>query len=167
MTQKTHPLARALTVHGAKIGAGVGVLIAGVVALQKSPKLGAGVMVVGAIILAFGIGRTLQLANHESPERVKPLASDLPVQQQIEILQKGRWIMAAAGLPYGAWVAWDLYRLHTGQVSEVYVWSFIGTIYEMLGFWPAVLFMPTIVIGFFALAAFGLRRLRRQQSGES
>jgi len=70
-------------------------------------------------------------------------------------------IISLALKPAEAFTLYDLLRLESREVESVRAWAPIALLYELLGFWPAVLLVPSlwgIIIGLLMLRV----RLRRQ-----
>jgi hypothetical protein len=70
-------------------------------------------------------------------------------------------IISLAFIPAEAFTLYDLLRLESHEVESVRVWAPIALLYELLGFWPAVLLIPSlwgIIIGLLMLRV----RLRQQ-----
>lgn len=166
MTRKTHPMVRALLLHAPKIYFGAGLLIVGIV-LVSDAWWGAALIATGALLMGYGAVRVLKVVQHEQPERAHPIPSDLPLDDRIAILRRGLWLMPLILLPLSAWAAWDLYRLETGRVAEITLWSVIGDIYEYYGFWPAILFVPAGTVLFELFLMLGIRQLRREARARS
>ena len=84
-----------------------------------------------------------------------------PIGKQIQKLRRAFWLLIVLFPVASAWIAYDLYRLETGAVKSVRVWFGIAFLYNCLGFWPAVLFLPVItVLGLIVCTA----RIRKLQS---
>jgi hypothetical protein len=79
------------------------------------------------------------------------------VRGQLSVMRWLIWLFAV-GLPLvGIWIAFDLDELERGYVHHVQIVEPVGFLYEHLGHWPAVLFLPVLsLIG----SAVLLRKLR-------
>jgi len=42
------------------------------------------------------------------------------------------------------WIIYNLNKLESGEVASVSIWSPIATLYETIGYWPAVLIIPAL-----------------------
>lgn len=161
MARQTHPLVRALFLHHQKLIVGVALVIVGIMLIREiawAPAL----IIAGALLFGYGVIRILRVVQDDRPEIAHPIPSDLPLDDRIRILRRGLWLIPLLLVPLSAWASWDLYRLETGQVAEIQIWSVIGDIYNYYGFWPAVLFAPVGTLLFEGFLLFGLRQLRRQ-----
>jgi hypothetical protein len=90
-----------------------------------------------------------------------PNIGDDPIGKQLQKLRRAFWLFLVLLPVVSVWIAYDLYRLETGAVKSVRVWWGIALLYNCLGFWPAVLFLPAItVLGLIGCSA----RIRKLQS---
>jgi hypothetical protein len=86
----------------------------------------------------------------------------LPPEKQTGAVLRLMLIMGLALLPAAAITIYELLRLESDEVESVRVWAPIALLYDLFGFWPAVLFVP-FVWGILIIAlSMLLFRLRRQ-----
>jgi hypothetical protein len=74
----------------------------------------------------------------------------LPPAKRAAVRLRLMLIITLALMPAEAFTLYDLMRLESREVESVRVWAPIALLYELLGFWPAVLFVPAlwgIIIG--------------------
>jgi hypothetical protein len=60
-----------------------------------------------------------------------------------------------------AWVAYDLNRLKSPATASVDVWVPVGFVYARLGYWPAVLMVPSLAVTLAIIVAVKLKRIGR------
>lgn len=87
----------------------------------------------------------------------------LPVDQQIEYLQR-IFTMSQFVFPgLALYFTFELTRLENGQVESAMLWAPIALLYGALGYWPAVCATPAL--GLFCLISLN-RRLKQLRSGD-
>jgi hypothetical protein len=161
MSRPTPLYARLLFANLGLLTLGGGFTLGGVMLWRESKWFWVPLLI-GLLLLAFTALRMLRLAQHPNPAEAHPLPSDLPVDARLAIVRRGQWLMPLILIPYSVWVAYDLYRLETGAVDEVSLWAPVGDVYQYFGFWPGVLMMPLITVGFVLIGFFGGRALAKE-----
>jgi hypothetical protein len=93
----------------------------------------------------LGIGTYKILRALRVPDdAIIPTIDDLPQPERIRALRRLRLILAVAITLLSAWTAYDLYQLESGTVDHVFSFGPSVLLYEWLGFWPAVCFLPAV-----------------------
>jgi hypothetical protein len=90
---------------------------------------------IGVLIL-LGFGTVCLLRARKSPEEI---LDDLPPEKRLRVVMSLFGIAAIVGTWF---TAYDLLRLESHEVDSVRVWSGIALVYNLFGFWPAVLLVP-------------------------
>jgi hypothetical protein len=84
----------------------------------------------------------------------------LPPDQRVRALRRLMWLAAIAFTPATALVAYELAQVEYGSARSVSVWAPVAFVYNALGFWPAVLFVPTVGLLLILALAWKLRTVR-------
>jgi hypothetical protein len=68
-------------------------------------------------------------------------------------------ILVCAGIfaALSVWVIFQINALESGSEESVTVWKPVATIYDLLGYWPAILFVPALAV-FCAIGAYGVQK---------
>src|SRR5215471_11343833 len=82
---------------------------------------------------------------------------DLPIEQRASTLRRLMLLFGAAIILSTGMTAYELVQLEYGGAERVTVWAPLAGLYNALGFWPAVLFLPAL--GLFVITTMA-RKLR-------
>jgi len=126
--------------------------------VAKLDTLGRNIAIVmaglGLPVGAYKLWRAMQLPPDR---RVAGTVDDLPEEQREGALRRLRTIFAVAVTVLTAWTTYDLHRLETGSIDYVSTFGPSATLYQFLGFWPAVCFLPALGV----LGVWGITRRMR------
>lgn len=127
----------------------------------------------GALLISWGIGGICIVAGGwklwkwrrgdfvSQPVSLPEEVHLLPVDQQIEYLQRIMKMSLVAFPVLILYITVELTRLERGNVDSVMLWAPISLLYQNLGYWPAVAATPALgIFCFFALN----RRLKQLAS---
>jgi len=80
---------------------------------------------------------------------------------QIASLKRLMYLFLPACIILSIWVIFDLNQLESGGADSVRLWAPVAFLYNQLGYWPAILFVPVL-----GLAVLGLlwRQIRLHPS---
>lgn len=110
---------------------------------------------VGVLIL-LGLGGVFLLRARTSLEE---MLDDMSPEKRLRVMMPVLGIATIAGTWF---ITHDLLRLESREVEQVRVWAPVAYVYDLFGFWPAVLLFPALgMFGIMAMAA-GLRALARK-----
>ncbi len=112
----------------------------------------AGVLLCG-ILLAFA-GLEWRRYGKTPEDAVFPDISKQPPAEQIRASKRAAWVLAVAGLVMGVWTYQSLSGPQPGPDEARSVWGVIAMVYDLLGFWPAVLFWPLLCLFGIGLVSF-------------
>jgi len=89
-------------------------------------------------------------------------------EQDDEVMKSwlGKVIAAGPLLGLAWWMYSSLSALEAGTDESVYVWAPVGHLYRHLGFWPAVLFVPGLIVLLLLAALVQFVREERQFRAE-
>jgi hypothetical protein len=104
---------------------------------------------------AFKLWRAMKLPANA---RIRGTVDDLPVDEREGALRRLRTIFVVAIAILAAWTAYDLRRLEAGSTDYVFTFGPSAWLYQFLGFWPAVAFLPALGV----LGAWTITRRMRQ-----
>ncbi len=81
--------------------------------------------------------------------------------EQIASLKRLMYLFLPACIILSIWVIFDLNQLESGGADSVRLWAPVAFLYDQLGYWPAILFVPVL-----GLVVLGLlwRQIRLRQS---
>jgi hypothetical protein len=65
-----------------------------------------------------------------------------------------------------AWVAYDLNQLESGSAPRVDLWAPVGFVYARLGYWPAVLMVPSLGVTLIVIMTVKLRQIASMANPE-
>jgi hypothetical protein len=85
----------------------------------------------------------------------------LSPEKQLAVRLRLVFIFSLVSVPAEAFILYDLLQLESHAVESVRAWAPIAFLYELFGFWPAVLFIPSffgIVIIILSMKLFHQRR---------
>ena len=150
------------------VAIGVGLLVAMYVS-PPTDELGLEVtllLVVGALF-SLGYG-AWSIWRHSRLDPIAPrktwTVDGLPLENRVAAMRRLMLLFSAAILLLGGFTLYQLLQLEYGWAQRVNVWGPIAPLYDFLGFWPAVLFIPAIgVLGLTAMA----RKLRTIKAATS
>jgi hypothetical protein len=69
---------------------------------------------------------------------------DLPLEERAAAVRRLMLLFSAAILVGSGFTLYQLMQLEFGRAQRVTVWAPIALLYDFLGFWPAVLFVPAL-----------------------
>lgn len=97
-----------------------------------------------------------KLAPHEASNQ--QIESDA---EQIASLKRLMYLFLPACVVLSTWIIYDLNQLESGGADSVRLWAPVAFLYDQLGYWPAILFVPVL-----GLVVLGLlwRQIRLRQS---
>jgi hypothetical protein len=109
-------------------------------------------------VACLGVGAfQLWRLSKENPNTTVYTIDDLPLEQRASALRRVMFVFGGACLVLGGMTLYDLIQLEYGSAERVSVWAPVASLYRLLGFWPAALFIPAIgLLGILAMA----RKLR-------
>ncbi|MHB1157597.1 MAG: hypothetical protein ACYC26_12275 [Phycisphaerales bacterium] len=90
----------------------------------------------------------------------------LPLPERIAYYKKILWSGTIGFLALTAFVVNDLNQLESGAVKEVRIWEPLALLYEHCGYWPTVLFLPTVCLICTVVIWRKLRRAEAKLRGE-
>src|SRR5262245_38543378 len=121
----------------------------------------------GAIFLVlFGLGflswGAFSLWRHSRLDATAPVHTidDLPLDQRVRTLRRAILIVPIAFTPVAAFVGYEIAQVEYGLAKSVRVWAPVAFLYNNFGFWPAVLFVPTVGLLLIMGLAWKLRTIR-------
>lgn len=81
--------------------------------------------------------------------------------EQIASLKRLMYLFLPACVVLSTWIIYDLNQLESGGADSVRLWAPVAFLYDQLGYWPAILFVPVL-----GLVVLGLlwRQIRLRQS---
>jgi hypothetical protein len=118
------------------------------------------------ILVLLGLGLVAWGAfsfwRHSRRNPTAPVATidDLPPDQRVRALRRQMWLVAIAFTPATALMAYELAQVEYGWARSVSVWAPVAFVYNALGFWPAVLFVPAVGLLIVLALAWKLRTVR-------
>lgn len=113
---------------------------------EKSQTMWWAVLIVAALVAFLGF-RNFRDASAMDPRRVEfDLDPDTPLEEQIRYYQIRLIGAPLIMLPLTAWVAYDMERLSSGEVEQVRVWAPVALLYDLFGYWGAVLVFPLFAL---------------------
>jgi hypothetical protein len=121
---------------------------------------------VKAGLAAFGlflIGlATFNFRRHRQVDLTEPVLTvdDLPLEQRNPYIVRTLIIWTIIWIPVSIYIAYELASVEYGWAKSVTLWSFIVMLYNNLGFWPAVLFLPAVGILLTVLAILKVRKIK-------
>ena len=110
----------------------------------------------GAICLGTGAFQLWRLKK-DDPRTTAYTVDDLPIEQRASALRRLMLLFGAAIIVGTGMTAYELAQLEYGGAERATVWAPVAGLYNALGFWPAVLFIPAL--GLFGITAMA-RKLR-------
>ncbi|HEY7549028.1 MAG TPA: hypothetical protein VH913_05860 [Hyphomicrobiaceae bacterium] len=126
-----------------------------------------GVAVLGGIgVLGLGYG-AFALWRHRQQDPTTPVQTvdDLPPAEGARQTRRAMWIIAVIAVLGTAFMAYQLVQVEFGTERSVTVWGPVAMMYEVFGFWPAVLFVPVLGIVILFSMARKLRAIKEGQTG--
>ena len=118
------------------------------------------------ILVLIGLGvcgwGAFSFWRHRRQDPPAPVATidDLPPDQRVRALRRSMWLVAIAFTPATALIAYELAQVEYGWARTVSVWAPVAFVYNALGFWPAVLFVPAVGLLIVLALAWKLRAVR-------
>lgn len=110
----------------------------------------------GVVCLGIAIFQLWRLSKHD-PKTTAYTVDDLPIEQRAHALRRLLLLFAAAVLIGALFTAYELVQVEYAGARRATVWAPVAAVYNFVGFWPALLFIPAL--GFIGIAAM-LRKLR-------
>jgi hypothetical protein len=147
---------------------GVGLLVAMYISSPVDEfGLEATLLLVAAALFCLAYG-TWSIWRHSRRDPTAPTKTwtvdDLPLESRAAAVRRLILLFGAAILLLGGFTLYQLLQLESGGAQRVTAWGPIAPLYDFLGFWPAVLFVPAIgVLGLTAMA----RKLRTIKAATS
>ncbi|RYD60302.1 MAG: hypothetical protein EOP84_37145, partial [Verrucomicrobiaceae bacterium] len=83
---------------------------------------------------------------------------DAPPEEQIHVSKRVLWLMPLIGAVPTVWTYLELRSLEDGSSQSVMLWGPVAMIYENLGFWPAALCFPVLVLFIVVLSVYRIER---------
>jgi hypothetical protein len=116
-------------------------------------------LLLGLGLLGWG---AFSLWRHSRLDPTAPVHTidDLPVDQRVRTLRRMIVIVPVAFTPLAAFVGYELAQVEYGLARSVRVWAPVAFLYNNLGFWPAVLFVPAVGLLLIMALAWKLRTVR-------
>lgn len=125
----------------------VGIAILSILAFKKIDEFG---MIFSIGFVAFLAFRSYscfkELKKTEKEDQVFSYPDNSPVKEKISYLTRIAIIGAIAFLILSVWTYFDLKDLESGTVEYVRLWAPISLLYDLGGFWLAVLATPLLGI---------------------
>jgi hypothetical protein len=90
---------------------------------------------------------------------------DLPPAEGARQTRRGIWVIAGITVLGSAFMVYQLVQVEFGAAHSVTVWAPVAMMYELFGFWPAVLFVPALGLLLIAVMARKLRAIKESQTG--
>lgn len=118
--------------------------------------------IAAAVFVLFGmllLWQAWQAARHPKPPPL-PMGQR-PIAEQVRTEWARFWCSLVIFPAVSVSVAHDLHRLESKAVKEVHTWAPIAMLYELFGYWPAVLLLPVLGL---AVALAILRKIRKLRS---
>jgi hypothetical protein len=119
--------------------------------LEATLLLGA----VGLFVLAFGAWSFWRHSrrNPTAPRKTWTV-DDLPLKERATAVLRLLLLFSAVIIVGSGFILYQLVRLEFGWAQRVTVWAPIALLYDFLGFWPAVLFVPALgLLGIIGMAS--------------
>jgi hypothetical protein len=133
---------------------------------EKPEDLGTLALLGGLGVAFLGFGAfTLRRQLKEDPTTPVLTVDDLPLAERARQLRRFMWIIPLVLIPLSAWIAYDLAQVEFGTARSVRVWAPVALMYNLFGFWPAVLFLPVLGGALFFAMARTLRTIKERQTG--
>jgi hypothetical protein len=125
------------------------------------------IALLGALGAAFLLYGAFMLRRQLKQDTTTPVltVADLPPAERARQLRRFMWIIPIVLIPGAAWIAYDLVQVEFGTARSVRVWAPVALMYNLFGFWPAVLFLPVLGGGLFFAMAWSLRTIKEKQTG--
>ncbi|MGJ4789538.1 hypothetical protein [Leptospira koniambonensis] len=124
------------------------------------------------LYFALGIGLLFAFFSYLKFKEVKEIReeeqafappSDATVAEKIKYF-KNMMYLSFVSFPFlSIVIAWDLNKLESGSVERVSIWAPVAFVYEQLGYWPGVLFVPLLGILVIFLS---IKKIRQMKSEE-
>jgi len=118
----------------------------------------------GLFFLGYG-GFTLRRQLQQDPTRPVATIDDLPPADFARQTRTAMSIIAGCTILLSAFAAYELAQLEFGFTHTATVWGPVALIYELFGFWPAVLFIPVAGSLVLMVLARRLRSVKETQTG--
>jgi hypothetical protein len=113
----------------------------------------------GVACLGMGAFQLWRLAR-DGPKTTLYSIDDLPLEKRARALRRLILLFGAAVVVGTAFTVYQLVQVEYGWSERVTVWGPIAGLYRLLGFWPAVLFIPALGLVGLAEMARKLRAIR-------
>jgi hypothetical protein len=116
-------------------------------------------LVIGLGLLGWG---AFSLWRHRKLDPTTPVHTidDLPVDQRVRALRRMILMVPITFAPLAALVGYEIAQVEYGWEQSVRVWAPVAFLYNNLGFWPAVLFVPAAGVLLIMALAWKLRTIR-------
>ena len=111
----------------------------------------------GATCLGIGAFQLWHLKKDDARTTAYTV-DDLPIEQRASALRRLMLLFGTAIIIGTGITAYELVQVEYGGAERVRVWAPVAGLYNALGFWPAVLFLP-------ALGLFGITAMARKLRG--
>ncbi|HLX62214.1 MAG TPA: hypothetical protein VKX17_13115 [Planctomycetota bacterium] len=116
-----------------------------------------------AIFASVNFWRALKTPNDQIVPRVQHAPTDVQLSYYRRML-----IAAAIAFPLlTAYITYELYQLESGTAQSVQIWAPVAGIYQLIGFWPAVLFVPILGVICCTVFIFRIRHLRANSANRN
>ena len=150
------------------MAAGTGCLVALVLWFNSGqPVETEGVVILGLLGLgglAFG---AFFLWRHSRQDPTAPIQTvdDLPPAEGARQTRNLMWIVGVVLTLGAAFMAYQLAQVEFGAARSATVWAPVALVYDLLGFWPAVLLLPALAVFIMLSLARKLRAIKEGQTG--
>lgn len=126
-----------------------------------------GVAILGLVgIVGIGYGAyALRQRSRQNPTAPIQTVDDLPPAEGARQTRNGMWVIAVITVLGTAFMVYQLVQVEFGAARSVTVWGPVAMMYELFGFWPAVLLVPALGLLLIAVMAWKLRAIKESQTG--
>jgi hypothetical protein len=110
---------------------------------------------IGLLILGFGAWSFWRHSRRDpTVPRKTWTVDDLPLEERAAAVRRLMLLFSAAIIVGSGFTLYQLVQLEFGWAQRVTVWAPIALLYDLLGFWPAVLFVPALgLLGIIGMAS--------------
>ena len=114
--------------------------------------------------LAFG---AFFLRRHSRQDPAAPIQTvdDLPPAEGARQTRNLMWIVGIVLSLGSVFMAYQLAQVEFGSARSATVWAPVALVYELLGYWPAVLLLPALALFILLSLARKLRAIKEGQTG--
>ena len=120
----------------------------------------------GLFVLGFGAWSFWRHSRRDpTAPRKTWTVDDLPLEERAAAVRRLMLLFSAVIIVGSGFILYQLVQLELGWAQRVTVWAPIALLYDFLGFWPAVLFVPALgLLGIVGMAS-KLRAVRAATRG--